>query len=128
MSKLHMLAAAALAPLIALPAQAQTTASPAQYGVTLSSYAYSPKPIRLTAGQPVTMVFVNRSGSGHDFTAREFFAASKITGGAAPGGEIELRGGETKSLTLIPARGTYRVHCGHFMHSAFGMTDQIIVQ
>lgn len=127
MPRLHLFAAAALAPLMF--ASAPSPAQPAaQLVVTMANYAFTPRPIRLVAGRPVTLTFVNRSGGGHDFTAREFFASSRITAGAAPGGEVELRGGESRSVTLIPARGSYKAHCGHFMHSTFGMTDRIIVE
>jgi plastocyanin len=76
----------------------------------------------------VTLTFVNESGSGHDFTAKRFFASSRIVAGSAPDGEIELRGHETKSITLVPAAGTYKAHCSHFFHKQMGMTDEIIVQ
>ena len=123
MFALRVAAAAALSLALAAPAPAQ----PAAQTILVASFSFGPKPIRLAAGQPVTLIFVNRSGSGHDFTAKEFFASSRIIAGAAPGGEIELRGGQTRSITLVPARGTYKAHCSHFLHSAMGMTDQIIV-
>ena len=40
---------------------------------------------------------------------------------------VDLRGGETKRVTLVPRAGTYSVHCSHFLHKQFGMTDRIIV-
>ncbi|WP_420030943.1 cupredoxin domain-containing protein [Sphingomonas flavescens] len=104
-----------------------TSAQPATQTITVSSFSFAPKPVHLTAGQPVTLTFVNSSGSSHDFTAKTFFGASRITAGAAPGGEIELRGHETKTITLVPARGTYTAHCSHFFHTQMGMTNQIIV-
>jgi uncharacterized cupredoxin-like copper-binding protein len=103
-------------------------AQPAARTIDLANFSFSPKPIRLAAGQPVTLTFVNRSGGGHDFTAKAFFAGSRILAGAAPGGKIGLRGGETKSITLVPNAGTYEVHCSHFLHTSFGMTDQIVVR
>jgi plastocyanin len=111
----------------AIGLSATAAAQPAAQTVTVSSFSFAPKPIHLAAGQPVTLTFVNSSGSGHDFTAKTFFAASRITAGAAPGGEIELRGHETKTITLVPARGTYTAHCSHFFHTQMGMSDQIIV-
>jgi len=119
----RLAAAAALALIVASPALAQ----PAQVTVSVASYSFSPKPIHLKAGVPVTLTFVNTSGNSHDFTAKEFFAASAITAGAAPGGEIELKGHETKTITLTPRAGTYHAHCSHFMHASMGMTDQIVV-
>ena len=95
--------------------------------VTLYSYGYAPAAIRLRAGQPVTLNFVNRSGNAHDFTAPAFFARSRILSGRVPRGEIELRGGASTSVTLVPARGTYPVHCGHFLHKQLGMRGTIVV-
>jgi plastocyanin len=117
------LAALAASFLSAAPANTQ----PAAQTIDVRSYSFSPVPIRLTAGQPVTLTFVNSSGSGHDFTAKEFFAASRITAGAAPDGKLELKGHETKSITLVPTAGTYNAHCSHFLHASMGMHDQIIV-
>jgi plastocyanin len=117
------LAALAASFLSAAPAITQ----PAAQTIDVRSYSFSPVPIRLTAGQPVTLTFVNSSGSGHDFTAKEFFAASRITAGAAPDGKLELKGHETKSITLVPTAGTYNAHCSHFLHASMGMHDQIIV-
>jgi plastocyanin len=105
---------------LAQPAAVQT--------IHLSSYRILPSAIQLAAGRPVTLVFANDSGSGHDFTAKEFFANSRIVAGAAPGGQVELRGHESKSVTLIPAAGTYAAHCSHFLHASFGMKGVIVVR
>ncbi len=119
----HMAAAAVLSLVCVAPAAAQ----PAAVTVDVRSYNFAPKPIHLRAAAPVTLTFVNRSNSGHDFTARSFFASSRIVAGAAPEGEIDLRPGETKSITLVPRAGTYHAHCSHFLHKQFGMSDEIIV-
>jgi plastocyanin len=125
MSLSRVAAAAALASLFTAPAAAQQAPV---VTVTLANFSFGPKPIQLAAGKPVTLTFVNQAGSGHDFTAREFFAASTITAGGAPDGKVELAGHETKSVTLIPRAGTYQVHCSHFLHASMGMTDTIVVQ
>jgi len=117
------LATVALALAAATPAAAQ----PASVQVNVYSFGFGPKPIHLAAGRPVTLSFVNTSGNGHDFTAKAFFASSRILAGAAPNGEIELKSHETRTITLVPRAGTYPAHCSHFMHSAMGMKDQIIV-
>ncbi|MEP6982462.1 MAG: cupredoxin domain-containing protein [Sphingomicrobium sp.] len=119
----------ATAALLSILALGPATAQPAPQAVTIGvfSFGFTPHPIHLRAGQPVTLTFVNQSGSGHDFTATSFFASSTITGGAAPGGKIPLAGHQTKSITLVPRAGTYAAHCSHFLHSSMGMTDQIIV-
>jgi plastocyanin len=116
-------AAAALCVLPSVPAAAQ----PAAQTINVWSYGFAPRPIHLAAGRPVTLTFVNRSGSSHDFTAGAFFANSAISAGAAPGGEIELRPHETRSITLTPRAGSYPAHCSHFFHTQLGMSDRIIV-
>ena len=102
-------------------------AQPAQFVIDVYSFGFAPRPIQLAAGRPVTMIFTNRSGSGHDFTAPGFFQHAQILAGGPVTDEVELRPHETRSVTLIPARGTYQAHCSHFLHKQMGMTDTIIV-
>ena len=119
-------ALSALSLLMVAPAPAQV-AAPVQV-INLHSYAYAPTPIRLRAGQAVTLHFVNRSSKGHDFTARAFFRSSRILAGRADGGEVDLRGGQSASVTLIPAPGRYPVHCGRAFHKMLGMRSVVLVQ
>lgn len=118
-----------LAPMLALAliAPAPAAAPAASATITLSSYRFSPGPIYLAGGVPVRLVLVNSAGKNHDFSAKQFFRSSRIISGRAPGGEISLDAGQTKTIDLIPARGTYRVHCGKFGHSMLGMSTTIIV-
>jgi plastocyanin len=125
MTRFFLGALAALSLLTVGSAIAQPAAPTVQ--VRVWSYGFAPQPIQLAAGRPVTLQFVNQAGSGHDFTAKEFFAASTITAGAAPNGKIELSGHETKTITLVPKAGTYKAHCSHFLHESFGMHDDIVV-
>ena len=125
MSFSRLSAAAALSILAFSPSTAQP--APAVATITVWSFGFAPNPIHLAAGRPVTLLFVNRSGSSHDFTASAFFSRSTVTAGAAPDGEIELQGHETKTITLVPRAGTYPAHCSHFLHKQFGMNDVIIV-
>jgi plastocyanin len=122
-SRLAVTVALCLAVLAPAIAQAPTSAQT----INIANYSFMPKPIQLAAGRPVTLTFVNRSGGGHNFSAKAFFASSTITAGAAPDGKIELAGHETKSITLIPRTGNYEAHCSHFLHASMGMTDQIVV-
>lgn len=119
-----VLAAAAL--LAAAPAATQPPV-PVQV-ITLQSHSYSPTPIRLRAGQPVTLMFVNRAGKGHDFTAPEFFRSARILSGRVDNGEVDLGGGRSANVTLIPAAGRYPVHCGRPFHKMLGMRSTILVQ
>jgi plastocyanin len=109
-----------------LPLSPATAQTPVQH-VELKSYAYNPAPIHLKAGQPVTLHFMNLAGKAHDFTAKRFFASSKILSGKAPGGEVELAAGATSAVTLVPVAGHYSVHCSHFMHKQLGMKAEILV-
>ena len=96
--------------------------------IDLVSFSYRPAPIVLRAGQPVTLMFVNRAKGSHDFTAPAFFAASRIVAGQAPRGAVVLRGRQSAKVTLIPAAGRYRVHCARPFHKMMGMQTTIIVQ
>ena len=109
-----------------LAASAAPAEQPAQFVVQVWSFGFAPNPIALAAGKRVT--FVNRSGSMHDFTAHSFFAHATGVSGPVEGGEVELAPHETKTVTLIPARGTYHAHCSHFLHKQMGMSDTIVVQ
>jgi plastocyanin len=125
MTGIRLLALAAFSAMSLAPSAAQPPASVVQ--VRVWSFGFAPNPIALAAGRPVTLQFVNQSGSSHDFTAHRFFATSRIIAGSAPDGEIELRGHETKTVTVIPRAGTYPAHCSHFLHEQLGMHDQIVV-
>jgi len=124
MTALRMAAAAAL---ITLSASAASQPAPPTITIALDSFAYAPRPIQLAAGRPVRIHFVNRSGSGHDFTARSFFSSARILQGAVPQGRVELAGLATAAIELVPARGRYKVHCSHFGHKLMGMNTEIIV-
>lgn len=123
MTMFRRLAVAALTTALAAP----TTAQVSSQTIVVWSYGFSPRPLHLAAGRPVTLLFVNRSGSSHDFTAKRFFASSIIQSGSAPDGQIDLRPGESTRVTLIPHAGSYGAHCSHFLHKQMGMSDQIIV-
>ena len=112
-----------------LAAASPAMASPyATQRIDLANFRFMPRQVELTANRPVTLVLSNTSGSGHDFTAPEFFASSRIIAGAAPGGKIGMPTRATRSITLVPRAGTYRLHCSHFLHSSFGMTGMIVVR
>ena len=44
-------------------------------------------------------------------------------------GSIEVAGGQSIDVKFVPnTAGTYKFHCSHFLHSAFGMTGEAVVQ
>lgn len=106
---------------------APASAQPAAQTIVLYSHGYSPNPIQLSAGRPVTLTFVNRSGKGHDFTARSFFANSRVVSGRVERGEVGMGPGQSRTVTLVPRAGRYKVHCSHFLHKQLGMKGTIIV-
>lgn len=125
MTPLRIALIAALALAAARPA-ASAPAMPT-VNITLASHYYHPNPIYLAGGVPVRLIFTNRSGKSHDFKAPTFFRAARIVRGSAPGGEIALKKGRGTVIVLVPARGTYKVHCTEPFHTMLGMTGRIIV-
>ena len=119
--------------LLIIPAAVLSAAAPVAptvpvQTISLASDSFTPDPISLAAGREVTLKFVNTSAHGHDFTAPQFFAASRIVSGSAPNGKVDVGGGQTRALTLIPTAGEYRVHCTRPFHSALGMHAKIEVR
>lgn len=101
-----------------------------QVTVTLSSFQFDPATVHLHSGQPVLLHLVNGGSGGHNFSAPEFFAASQIRAqdqNLVRKGAIELSGHEAKDIGVVPHKGTYKLHCTHTMHSAFGMKGEIVV-
>ena len=96
--------------------------------VVLTSHHYAPAVLILRADTPVTLTLVNKAGKAHDFTAQRFFASARILSGDVEGGEIDLKAGESRTVTLIPARGEYPVHCSKFLHTQLGMRGRIVVE
>jgi len=64
--------------LLSIALSSPVAAQPAVQTIYVWSFNFAPKPIHLRAGVPVTLNFVNRSGGGHDFTAKGFFARSRF--------------------------------------------------
>jgi uncharacterized cupredoxin-like copper-binding protein len=120
-----ILAAGLLA--IGAPTLAQSSVT-----VTMTNFHFTPMALKFHHGQAYTLRIVNATSSGHSFAAPEFLAASTMTAAErakAPGGKVELSGGESAELHLTaPARpGSYKLKCSHFLHASFGMTGEIAV-
>jgi plastocyanin len=123
-----------LAPLFALsPAAAQTEpdwSHAASVEVKLSNFDYAPSEIHLKAGQPVRLLLVNTASGGHDFTAKQFFAAASVRSedrAAIHDGGVELRGHQSREIALVPKAGRYPLKCTHTFHKTFGMSGTIVV-
>ena len=96
---------------LAAPAAAQEPewrASP-EYDVLLRPWAYEPNPIRLEAGRPVRLRFVNQGQSTHSFSAREFFRAARIRSGGDDlvdgGSDADFLFGDAGLDTLLGGSG-----------------------
>ena len=113
------------APLSAEPALAATR-------IVLANFSFTPSDLRLEAGKPVTLHFVNEGSGGHNFVAPEFFAAASLDEAVrsrlGKKGVVELEKGAALDVTLTPKAGTYPVKCTHFLHAGFGMTGTITVR
>lgn len=99
--------------------------------IQLTSFAISPRHIVLERGRRYVFDIENASGSSHDFTSRDFFASSELDDqgrATVRKGEIELKGHQSASVTLVPDHsGSFEFHCGHLMHAMLGMKGAIEV-
>lgn len=111
-------------------AQADWSAAP-RVEVRLANFSYAPETIRLRAGQPVVLSLANASSGGHDFTAPAFFAAAEVREAdraAIVDGSVEVAGGASREIALVPRAGRYPLKCGHAFHKLFGMSGEIVVE
>lgn len=99
--------------------------------VQLSNFKFTPSAITLQHGTPYRLHLVNAASGAHDFSAKQFFAASEIASedsAKVSNGSVDLDGGEAVDIRLVPMQpGSYRLHCSHFMHTTFGMKGTITV-
>src|SRR3954471_6039654 len=103
MPRLAFVAAAVAAATLAIPAGAAPDwGGAARVEVKLSSFAFDPKVVHLHAGQPVVLHLVNAGSGGHDFAAKEFFAAATLRDPASVDrGRVELGGHESRDVALV---------------------------
>lgn len=116
----------------AAPAQDMGWSDAPRVEVDLANFKFVPATITLHHGQRYVLHLVNQASGGHDFVAREFFAAATIDPAdraKIAKGEVELDGGDSADIRVAAptAPGSYPVHCSHFMHAAFGMKGTIVV-
>jgi plastocyanin len=99
--------------------------------IILSNFAFTPETLRLQHGRAYRLHLVNQGSGGHNFAAPDFFSQARIDpadASAIKDGKIELKKGEARDVRLIPAQGSYRVKCTHFLHTGFGMKGAIVVE
>ena len=122
-----------LALLLPAYAAAQTVEwrSAREYEVLMRPFAYEPRPIRLAAGQPVKLRFVNQGQATYTFAAEDFFGAARIRAGddeTIAEGAVRIAPGERRVIALVPAPGRYRARSRNFLHRLLGMSVEIVVE
>ncbi len=113
------------------PQLASTSLADAQIiEVKLNNFDFRPSTIRMEAGKAYALHIENTASGGHDFTAPEFFAASKVAPedvASVRDGQVELGGGQSATIRLLPSAGTYSLVCTHAGHALLGMKGTIVV-
>lgn len=119
------------APHATVAAQEPEWRQSAEYDVLLEPFAYEPKILRLEAGRPVRLRFVNSGQTTLTFSAPGFFRAARVRGGdeeALRRGTLRLEPGERRTIVLVPAAGRYRMRSANLLHRLLGMTGRIVVE
>ena len=110
---------------------ARAAARPEAVRIDLANFRISPRRLSLVHGHAYVLELVNRSASGHDFTARDLFASARISGvdpATLVRGTIEVPANATVRIGLVPLQaGRFEFHCGHPFHAALGMRGRINV-
>lgn len=116
---------------LAAPAAAQEWPRAPEYDVLLTSYDIQPRVIRLKAGEPVRLRFVNNSNQRLTFSAADFFRASQLRrrdGETVRGGTITLGPLSERTIALVPRAGRYGASSRNFIHRLLGMSGRIVVE
>jgi plastocyanin len=100
--------------------------------ITMSNYAFEPKSLHLKSGMPYKLHFANSSGGGHNFDAKQFFAALNVAAAdksKIDDGKVEVDAMSAVDIDVVPtAAGTYPVTCSHFLHSMMGMKGEAVIE
>jgi len=120
-----------LALLLTSPVAAQEWRMAPEYDVQLSTYDIQPAEIRLRAGEPVRLRFVNNSNQGLRFSAGEFFRSAQLRrrdSELVRGGDVEVPALSTRTIVLVPKAGRYKAAGANLLHRLLGMRGRIIVE
>lgn len=99
--------------------------------VLLSNLDIEPETIRLRAGEPVRLRFINNSTIPHSFNADKFFRKAEYRprdAKAVRDGSIEIGPGNEREVLIVPAPGRYSAHCSNLFHRILGMRARILVE
>lgn len=102
-----------------------------EYDVQLSTYDIQPRDIRLKAGEPVRLRFVNNSNQRLTFSAGDFFRSARMRrrdAALVKGGAVRVPPLSTRTVVLVPRAGRYRAQGANPFHRVLGMSGRIIVE
>lgn len=117
--------------LLASPAAAQDWRMAPEYDVLLTTYDIEPGEIRLKAGAPVRLRFVNTTSRGLIFSAEGFFRDSRLRrrdSALVEDGGIAVPPLSTRTIVLVPKAGRYKAFGANLLHRLLGMSGRIIVE
>jgi uncharacterized cupredoxin-like copper-binding protein len=96
--------------------------------IRMAHRGFHPQVIRLKGGQTYRLHFINSDRTEHDFFAPDFLAQARLAPGQAlDGGRLNVRSGEARSLTLVPAPGRYEAKSSKALDVVSNMKAQILV-
>jgi hypothetical protein len=124
-----------LALLLAAPLAAQAPEpewrTAVEADVLLRPWAYEPREIRLPAGRPVSLYFVNQSQARLFFSAPAFFRGARLRPRDADivrRGGFALAPGERRAVDVVALPGRYHARSANLLHRLLGMTGIIVVE
>lgn len=129
MRLLILLALFVAAPVLAQPEPEWRIAQ--EYDVLLRPWAYEPKLIRVPAGRPVRLHFVNQSRATMAFSAPAFFRSARMRPrdrDIARRGGFRLAPGERRYVDLVATPGRYGAHSSNLIHRLLGMHGEIVAE
>ena len=115
----------------AAPAAAQEWTLAPEYDVLVTSFEIRPQVIRLKAGEPVRLHFVNNSEQPHAFSAPAFFRSIELRGrdrGLIRHGALHLTPLSDETIAFVPRAGRYSVSGDNLFRRMIGMRARIVVE
>jgi hypothetical protein len=117
--------------LMAMPVAAQDWRMAPEYDVLLTSFEIQPRVIRLKAGEPVRLRFVNNSEQRHIFSAPAFFGRAQLRrrdGAVVRRGAIVVPPLSERTIVLVPKAGRYGARGDNLFRRMLGMKARIVVE
>jgi hypothetical protein len=113
------------------PAAAQQWTLAPEYDVLVTSFEIRPQVIRLKAGEPARLHFVNNSEQPHAFIAPAFFRSVELRGrdrGLIRHGALRLAPLSDETIAFVPRAGRYAVSGDNLFRRVIGMRARIVVE